>query len=343
MCIAQDATVIRSELQLLEGPINDTDRACTYNWISFNYAYENPDEGIKYGRLGRSLLKKLDFKKGIGDAHSNMGFCFTCKSEFDSANVHYSKSIEAFQNIQNNCWTKVPTSNLGANYIKQRDLANALIQYLEAARLEEGYPDRGFKSTSIYSVGIVYHAMKKSDKAIPYFEQTCAIDLANSDTSKMAERLAALGNALTGIGRFEDAQKKFKEAFSYFAKLDDKYRKAITHIGLARLKEKTGYEKEAIYEAEIAREVFKNEDRKSDWFSACVLLGELYSKNENWVNSFEVLNEGVKIAEELQVKSARLKINEKLTLASMKSGPLLWQRNTLKNTLLCAKLCSMKR
>ncbi|MBL7943661.1 MAG: tetratricopeptide repeat protein [Flavobacteriales bacterium] len=317
---AQDASVIPGELKLLQDPINDTDRARTYNWICFNYAYENPDAGIKFGWMGLELSKKLDFRKGIGDAHSNMGFCFTCKSEFDSAAIHYENAIAAFKRADNPCWTKVPLSNLGANYFKQKELAKALEYYLEAARLEEGCEDRGFKSTSIYSVGIVYNAMELYDKAMPYFEQSYNIDVANGDSAKMAEKLTAMGNALTGLNQIDEARSKFMSSFALYARLNESYRKGTAHHGMAKLEEKSGNMPAAIEQAEKAKLIFKQEERTSDWMSTCILLSGFYIRSGEWQKANEVLTEGLKLAEALQVKSDRLKIYEDLALVNMKTG-----------------------
>jgi signal transduction histidine kinase/CheY-like chemotaxis protein/tetratricopeptide (TPR) repeat protein len=318
--VAQDSSVIPGELELLKGPINDTDKARTYNWICFNYAYDNPQEGIRFGRLGLELSHKIGFKKGIGDAHSNMGFCFTCESRFDSANVHYDQAVSAFRNTGNDCWTKVPISNLGANYFKQKDYVRALEKYLEVARIEETCEDRGFKSTSIYSVGTVYNAMDKYEMAIPYFEKACAIDLANGDSSKMAERLMAIGNSYTGLSNFSAAKNKFDEAIGIFSVIGENYRIGFAYLGLAKLEAKQNNNDVAISQAEKARQHFKEGDRKSDWLGACVLLGELYIIKQDWPSAWLVLNEGVELAEELGVQTDRLSIYEKLALVNLKRG-----------------------
>jgi signal transduction histidine kinase/CheY-like chemotaxis protein/tetratricopeptide (TPR) repeat protein len=317
---AQDSSVIPGELELLKGPINDTDKARTYNWICFNYAYDNPEEGIRFGRLGLELSHKIGFKKGIGDAHSNMGFCFTCESRFDSANVHYEKAVEAFRRTGNDCWTKVPISNLGANYFKQKDYVQALEKYLEVARIEETCEDRGFKSTSIYSVGTVYNAMDKYEMAIPYFEKAYTIDVANGDSSKMAERLMAIGNSYTGLSNFSEAKKKFDKAIEIFSVIGENYRIGFAYMGLAKLEAKQNNYLVAIGQAEKARQHFKAGDRKSDWLGACVLLGELYLQMKDWNSSWFVLNEGVELAEELGVQADRLSIYEKLALVNLKQG-----------------------
>jgi signal transduction histidine kinase/CheY-like chemotaxis protein/tetratricopeptide (TPR) repeat protein/HPt (histidine-containing phosphotransfer) domain-containing protein len=320
LSIAQDSSVIPGELELLRGPINDTDKARTYNWICFNYAYDNPEEGIRFGRLGLELSHKLGFKKGIGDAHSNMGFCFTCESKFDSARVHYEKAIEAFRKTGNDCWTKVPIANLGSNYFKRKDYVNALEKYLEVARIEDGCEDRGFKSTSIYAVGTVYNAMDKYDLAISYFEKALAIDVANGDTTKMADRYMAMGNAYTGLGNIKEARYKFSEAIKLCNAIGEVYRIGFAYMGLAKLEFKEGNYEEAIEQGELARKHFKSGERTSDWLGACTLLGELYIKNESWSNAQTVLKEGLIMAEELDVQTDRLSVYEKLALVSMKLG-----------------------
>lgn len=317
---SQDASVIPGELKLLQGPINDTDRARTYNWICFNYAYENPEEGIRFGRMGLELSKKIPFEKGIGDAHSNMGFCFTCMNAFDSARVQYEQAVTAFRGTENNCWTKVPIANLGANYFEQKNYSLALEKYLESMRLEEGCEDRGFKSTGIYSVGIVYNAMQKFDLAIPYFEKALQIDISNGDSAKMAERYNALGNAYTGLGKIEQARTHFNKSIEITENLGHNYVLAFAHLGLSRMEEKDGNRTQSILLAEKALAEFRELERPADCLGTGVFLGKQYTQQNNLKAAESVLRECVQWSEGLKVSPDRLKSFELLSLVLLKTG-----------------------
>jgi signal transduction histidine kinase/tetratricopeptide (TPR) repeat protein len=136
MPLARVAVVRDSIKQLLATePRLDTTRVGRLNALSFLLRTNEAPQAQRLARQALAGAKQLNFRKGLLDAHFNMGYCFRALNQYDSAIYHSRKALKFSADTHNHYTQTRAYYNLARIYTEQGDYASALGPSLDGLAL----------------------------------------------------------------------------------------------------------------------------------------------------------------------------------------------------------------
>ncbi len=176
--------------------------AAAYNLIGNTFFIQSAyDSAIYYFSQCLGYAEKLRDTLRLGAMYNNMGQLYSYKAEQDTA-IYLLLQAMTYYAAVDSSRVSSPLNNLGNTYCAMDDLSQALVYYLEAARVKEKYDQEQSLSNTLNNIGIIYRRTGENEKAIPYYERSLAIAEKYNDISKQANahnNLAIIYDAIPDI------------------------------------------------------------------------------------------------------------------------------------------------
>ena len=195
-----------SLLNLLKKDKEDTNKVIHLYKLCYEFdAIGEYDKGLQYGKQSLSLAEKIQFKKGIGNAYSNMGIIYDDLGNLPEALKHYNIALKIRRDIKDKKGIAACLNNIGEICRVQGNYNEALKNYFEALKLFEEI-DFKFGTASVSNnIGTIYKALKNYPQALKFYKLSYNIKLQTNDKRGI---VAYFGN----IASLYEEEKDFNEA-----------------------------------------------------------------------------------------------------------------------------------
>jgi adenylate cyclase len=160
--------LIDSLLPMLEKATDDTQKVITFNMLSYNYPYINPDEGLKYGRQGLALAEKLSWTEGMAAAYYALGGNYANKADYAQALEYEYKALKIYEQLNNKPKRALLLQNIGIVYHTSRNQEKALEYDNRSLKLYDELGNR-MEIAAVYSnMANVYYTLRNMEKVLEY-------------------------------------------------------------------------------------------------------------------------------------------------------------------------------
>lgn len=201
----------------------DTNKVKLLIDLSHTFYSINPDEGLKYGKQGLALAKKLDWKKGMANScrtiAGNYGYG---KSDYPMALKYSSQALQLFRESGDKTGTAKIMGDMGVVYWYQSNYPEALKYYFDALRIHEESGNKGDIAATLCNIGIVYNSQQDYQKALEYITKANAIDEAMGNKSGIAANLGDIGELHRNLSDNEKALEYDFKSLQLYKELGDK-------------------------------------------------------------------------------------------------------------------------
>ncbi len=223
---------IDSLLIQLPNQKEDTNKVMLFMKLSGYNATITPDEGIKYGQQGLELATKLNWKKGIAMAYSQLGLNYHSKTDYPKANDNNFKSLKIYEELGDKKFIVAANCNIGRVYSMMADYTKALEYFSKALKMAEEIGHKEFEGNILLNLGYIHKIKGEPTKALENYMIGLKLyeELQNKTLMAMAT-----GN----IGAIYSEQRKYIMALEYKQKalnlateLGDKYGMLINLCGI---------------------------------------------------------------------------------------------------------------
>ena len=172
--------------------------------------------------------------------------------------------------------------NVGQAYIQMGSNGKSIENYLEAINICKKIGNNKIFCKVLNEVGVLYVLEENYSKALEY------IDLAYNNSRKINDS-ATFGRSLMLLGWISILQKDYLNAINYLKESDHPYKEILlseAYLGAESINQ-------ALIHANIALEKLKNVDDYNGLGEAYRVLGEIYSKKQNYRLSIEALEKSL--------------------------------------------------
>lgn len=267
-CVSQN-TEIDSLKRVLRVAKTDTLKVNLFNKIADNYKASYPDSTLFYAKKATVLAQKIDYPFGLGQSYINTGVSHLIFGDYKKASAYFLKSKSIFETLLSNDKKNAAIKNglarssasLGVVYTEQNNYYLALENYEIAFKIYQEINDKPSVSKAYNNIGVVYKSMLNYPKAITFLQKAFAIQ------QEIGEQNAAV--TVTNIGAIYFEQGKNKEAFHYYNKANELFKKTDNKRGLALLYN---------YYGDYYVKMNNNEVAKTFYEKALVLNDEMQNK-----------------------------------------------------------------
>ena len=179
-------------------------------WIdsSYEYSFSDPDKAIRYATQAIQLSRELDYKKGVAEAHGELGYAWSTKGIFLKAVSHFKKGIDRHREIGDTLGLLSQLNDLGTTYKKQSRFDKALEYYFESLKLSETIGIERGVSANLSNIGLTYFEMGEDNKALEFY--TRAVDI-----NKRIDNKHSLSNNYNNIGLLYGDQGQYEKSLEY--------------------------------------------------------------------------------------------------------------------------------
>jgi two-component system, NarL family, sensor histidine kinase UhpB len=309
--------IVDSLLRILQNQQEDTTKVNTLFELS-----EICDESdiLKYAEPALALAEKLNYKKGIADASSNIGYLYGARGNFIKALEYGEKSLKLRRELGDQKKISTSLNNIGYIYYGQGAVSKALEYFHKSLAIKEKTGDQVGTVNLINNIAEIYNSQGDTIKAIEYWQNCLAL-------SKKIDYKFGVGLALYGLGycyrNMEDGKKAaayYEECLSIREQIDDKEGQGNVLNSMGMLYFQQGmYEKAEQYlskSLKIAREI-------NDWqgLTTCLNnLSRIFVKQGNYKSAVSYSQEALVIAQNMGAPSSIGKASELLSTIYAEMG-----------------------
>jgi tetratricopeptide (TPR) repeat protein len=199
-------------------------------------AYSNL--GMIYGSIGENKLSLENFKNNlkiaeeIGDeieilsALGNIGIACNQEGDNKSALAYFSKALSISRKLKDRNREAIQLNNIGLIYADDLNYKQALESYYKALQIADSSDNKKLSTNILSAIGLLYREQGNDSAALRYFLKAKNKLEGSSDLNQKATTLLNLAMVCEEMARFQ-------EALSYYSDVLDKMRQMGNRMGEA--------------------------------------------------------------------------------------------------------------
>ncbi len=286
--------------------------------IWYGYVYSNPDTAFIMAETMLQFAKEANNEKGMANAYSIQGICYSIRGDNRKAIVYMEKTYEINKKRKDLKGAAASLGNIGVAYYSLGEYKKALGYYDRALKINQDIDDaRGIGAnlgniSLIHSVlgnydialqkslegleydiksgvprrliagyanvGVSYSKLDSADKALEYQRKCIEVSRKYNDQRSLATATMNVGVILEKQGDTEQALENYLEALEIRKTLKDPHGLAESYSNLAQLFAKRKEMGKAIQYGEQGYQLAKDNDLLSDIKANAKQLYQIYRK-----------------------------------------------------------------
>lgn len=172
---------------------------------SFEYSFSDPDKAISFANKAKELSESFSYRKGIAEAHGELGYAYSKKGEFDTAVTNFKKGIQLHRAMGDTMGLLSQLNDLGSTYSSMSEYNTALEYYFESLSLCEAIGlERGI-SANLGNIGLTYFELDEDEKALQFYRRALKINEGLDNKSPLATNYNNIGLLYGDQGRYREA------------------------------------------------------------------------------------------------------------------------------------------
>ncbi len=281
------------------------------NKIALNYVFI--EEYDKADSLAKQVIEestKLNYQKGIGFAHRNLGLANTYKGKYKEAVVYHLKALKIWEDTKNIKMICMSNSDLGIVFYYQVNNEKAAFYWENSIK---NNPDKESDDyiSNCANLGQAYVGLGAYDKASESFKKVLRHYAGDKNSSSYT-------NALGGLANIEYLRKNYQQALAYYDEIiklreEGKGRNndlAITYLNVCSIYIALGNHKEALaYGLKGYAKTLESED-KHQLLQAYTNLKTAYAQSGNYEKALEFSQLYTNLQDTLTNIESKKQINE---------------------------------
>lgn len=137
--------------------------------ISWNFLGNDIEKAMFYAKKELELAKKIDNKKEIAQANSDIGNVFNRMASFDSTLYYYNIALKIRQSLNDKIKSAGIYSNIATVYTRQSKFKEALDLNFKSLKLYEQIGDSANQANILGNIGILYYNLEQNKSANDFF------------------------------------------------------------------------------------------------------------------------------------------------------------------------------
>ncbi|MFN8116642.1 MAG: sensor histidine kinase [Bacteroidia bacterium] len=137
--------------------------------ISWNFLSNDIEKAMFYAKKELELAKKIDNKKEIAQANSDIGNVFNRMASFDSTLHYYNIALKIRQSLNDKIKSAGIYSNIATVYTRQSKFKEALDLNFKSLKLYEQIGDSANQANILGNIGILYYNLEQNKSANEFF------------------------------------------------------------------------------------------------------------------------------------------------------------------------------
>lgn len=288
------------------------DRANTLNQLAFRMSIPQTDSSSIYAREALSISRRLNYEKGIAQAHHNIGFAFHIKGHLDSALTNYSIALEIQESMGNMRVVSALQNNMGAIFNLKGNFPKALEYYQGSLKIKRSLQQNAAAATTLNNIGIIHYQQKQYDQASTYYQEALNLDTKIKNYAGMTRTLGNIGLVEIDLKNYDGALKFYSQAYNLSDSTSLPCQKTYYANGLGTAYFELGEDELALEYALKALKVAQECEDQVIVSSSLVTLGQIDIRQNRWSKGEDKLLRSYQVAKKNELKVELNEVTEEL-------------------------------
>ncbi len=232
--IPQNMTAIDSLIKASENSSGEH-KVDLLNDLSDSYLRSSPESSVKYASEALQTSKKINYKKGQGDAYNQLGIANYYLAQFSDALTYYNYSLAIRKELNNKKDVASSLNNIGLLYSNLGNYQKSLEYGLEALKTREEIGNQYYIGVSLLNIGIVYFNIGDINSALEYDTKALKVMQSIKKENVVLILLVNIGSIYRRKGSYNKAMDYYNRSVNLSNKLGDKKGAADAYYSIATI------------------------------------------------------------------------------------------------------------
>jgi serine phosphatase RsbU (regulator of sigma subunit) len=230
----QHLTMLDSLKFRLSEEKSDTGKILLYSQISHELQFNDIAESASYARKAFDEAKKVNFKKGLGYAITQLGNIEHTKGDLAKSEEYNMEALKLLSEINDLKGIAICYNNLGIISHDRNDYSKAIEFYRKSLGINNNINRKSGSATSLFCIGTVYENQAKYDSALIYYFKAQEISESIGNVQLMAYAKISLANVYYMMDNFARSLQYNEDAITLYEKAGNNYGLLKVYISLGQ-------------------------------------------------------------------------------------------------------------
>jgi two-component system, NarL family, sensor kinase len=212
---------------------HDTLKIKALSDLCYEFLPINQDSSIFFGERAVALAEKVDYKKGLGNARSDLGLAYFFKGDLNNAISLWESASSIREKLNDKSGVAAVNIKIGAAYFKLGDFEKSLAAQMKALKMYEALNSNVGTGQALNNIAAVFEMQKQYDKAREYYWKSITIHGKNQDTLQAASVIINVGNIHYRQDGFDSAAWYWRKALKMIPAGTSPHYESIAYNNLA--------------------------------------------------------------------------------------------------------------
>jgi tetratricopeptide (TPR) repeat protein len=270
--------------------------------IAYTNIASNFDDKGDYPNALDYYVKALNIKKDIGDKHgtanslNGIGLIYEKKGEYTQAIEDYNEAYEICQEIGDQEGSANALDNIGNTYADQSLYSKALENNFKSLKIRELIKDTDAIGKSYESIGTCYNYLGDYPKALDYYRKSLAIKERAGDMPTVAELYTNIGQVYHAQGNNQKALDEYVEAIGINKKIGNALGTAVCYNNMGESYMPQQKYNEALDNYMKGLDIFKQIGSRQGIALSYKDIGACYLSQKNYKEAIDYENKAIDTA-----------------------------------------------
>ncbi|MCW5910555.1 MAG: tetratricopeptide repeat protein [Cyclobacteriaceae bacterium] len=312
-CVRAFAQPPDSLRNLLNKPgLPDSVRVSVLDELCYNYVLSNQDSSIYFGKEAVSLARKINYKKGLGLALSDLGVAYFYKACLPEAIEVWKEAQHVRGEVGDHAGVASVNIKLGAAYFKLGDFKQSIESQARALQAFEKLDHIEGQTNALNNIAAVFEYQQEYRQALEYHRK--ALTLARHSQNRESEGISLLniGNVFYRTQKTDSAQGYWQASLNYLTEAKSPQYCAMAYNNLSEYYTQQNQFDKAASLNEKAMSLRLRLNDKQGYISSLNNQGSLLIKQKNFAAAEKYLSTALD-----SLKKYPLKIEEQKVLFNL--------------------------
>lgn len=296
---AQHNAALDSLTNLLETTISDVQKVDIMVALADEYGATDSTRWVQYSEEAMDLARRIGYEKGLVDAYYMRAAMDMTYGNIHEAAKGFQQVVDLARKIDYPAGEAKGLNGLGATRDFQGDYSGALKYLFAAVSINEKLGDLRSASSRYNNIGLVYYSQDDFPNAILYFKKALDVYERINLESSIALVNGNIGELYLKVGDISRAEDHFFKALGLYRQLEEPYGVANIHRNLGEVQHRKGAYTNALSYYDSALTAYDQLGRGQFEAQTLIGMGITYYEKQEWTTAKRLLQQGVKLSENL--------------------------------------------
>ncbi|HET6723026.1 MAG TPA: tetratricopeptide repeat protein [Chitinophagaceae bacterium] len=289
-----------SLLTLLKVEKEDSNKVDVLNALGSNLrAAGKLENALEYENTAILLARKINYKKGEGQAFGNMGLMLADLGKYAEARESHNKALSIREGIGDKKGAGNSYTNLGHIFFDEGNFDSALYMYRKCLKIREETSDEQGIADCNNNIGNVHQKQGNYAEALKCAKNALAVREKIKDYNGIASSYGNIGIIYKELGKYNEALQSYFSSLKLAETIGDKKIMANAFGNIGNVYSLQGNLPEALKNQLESLKIKKEMGYKMGISISCDNIGVLYAKQENFSEALKYFQQASKINDEL--------------------------------------------